>query len=106
MIVIPDCTEAIAFYTKIVTTAQIGVGEQIQSLKSVVAHILLVVVVIKVTLIKFWNRTEEDLLHNGESCLCNRCLQKEQEREILEGLLVSEHIWLHKFKKKKKKYSL
>ena len=97
LIVIPDCIEAIAFYTKIVTTAHIGVGEQIQSLKSVVAHILLVLVVINVTLLKFWIRTEEDLLCSGESCLCNKCLQKEQEREILEGLLVSEHIWLHKF---------
>ena len=54
LIVISDCIKAIAFYTKIVTTAHIGVGEQIQSLKSVVAHILLVVVVIKVTLLKFW----------------------------------------------------
>ena len=97
LIVIPDCIEAIAFYTKIVTTIHIGVREQIQSLKSVVAHILLVLVVINVTLLKFWIRTEEDLLHNGESCLCNKCLQKEQEREILKGLLVSEHIWLHKF---------
>ena len=83
LIVIPDCIEAIAFYTKIVTTAYIGVGEQIQSLKLVIAHILLVLVVVNVTLLKFWIRTEEDLLQNGESCLCNRCLQKEQEREIL-----------------------
>ena len=97
LIVIPDFTEAIAFYTKIVTTAHIGVGEQIQSLKSVVAHILLVVVVIKVTLLKFWIRTEVDLLRKAESCLCNRCQRKEQEREILKGLLVFEHIWLHKF---------
>ena len=97
LIVIPDCIEVIAFYTKIVTTAHIGVGEQIQSLKLVVAHILLVLVVINVTLLKFWIRTEEDLLRKGESCLCNKCLQKEQEREILKGLLASEHIWLHKF---------
>ena len=40
LIVIPDCTEVITFYTKIVTTAHVGVEEQIQSLKSVVAHIL------------------------------------------------------------------
>ena len=97
LLVIPDCTEAIAFYTKIVTTTHIGVGEQIQSLKSVVAHILLVLVVINVTLLNFWIRTEEDLLRNGESCLCNKCQRKEQEREIQKGLLVSEHIWLHKF---------
>ena len=97
LIVIPNCIEAIAFYTKIVTTAHIGVGEQVQSLKSVVVYILLVLVVINVTVLKFWNRTEEDLLQNGESCLCNKCLQKEQEREIINGLLVPEHIWLHKF---------
>ena len=89
--------EAIAFYAKIVTAAHVDVEEQIQSLKSVVVHILLVAVVINVTLLKFWIRTEEDLLHNGGSCLCNKCLRKEQEREILKGLLISEHLWLHKF---------
>ena len=97
LLVIPDCIEAIAYYAKIVAAAHIGVGEQIQSLKSVVAYVLLVLVVIKVTLLRFWIRTEEDLLCNGESCLCNKCLQKEQEREILKGLLISEQVWLHKF---------
>ena len=97
LIVIPDCTEAITFYTKIVTTAHVGVEEQIQSLKSVVAHILLVLAVINVTLLRFWIRTEVDLLHKEESCLCSGCQRKEQEREILKGLLISEHIWLHKF---------
>ena len=61
LIVIPDCTEAIAFYTKIVTAAHVGVEEQIQSLKSVVVHVLLVAVVIGVTLLKFRLRTEVDL---------------------------------------------
>ena len=97
LIVILDCTEVITFYTKIVTTAHVGVEEQIQSLKSVVAHILLVLAVINVTLLRFWIRTEVDLLHKEESCLCSGCQRKEQEREILKGLLISEHIWLHKF---------
>ena len=97
LIVIPDCIEAIAFYAKIVTAAHIGVGEQIQSLKSVVAHVLLVLAVINVMLLRFWIRTEEDLLRNEESCLCNKCLRKEQKKEILKGLLISEHLWLHKF---------
>ena len=97
LIVIPDCIEAIAYYAKIVTAAHIGVGEQIQSLKSVVAYVLLVLAVINVTLLRFWIRTEEDLLCNRESCLCNKCLRKEQEKEILKGLLISEHLWLHKF---------
>ena len=81
MIVIQDCTEAIAFYTKIVTAAHVGVEGQIQSLKSVVVHVLLVAVVISVTLLKFWLGTEVDLLHKRESCLCSRCQRKEQERE-------------------------
>ena len=97
LIVIPDCTEAIAFYTKIVTAAHVGVEEQIQSLKSVVVHILLVAVVINVTLLKFWFRTEIDLLCKRESCLCNKCQRKEWEGEIRKGLLIPEHIWLHKF---------
>ena len=97
LIVIPDCIEAIAFYAKIVAAAHIGVGKQIQSLKLVVAHVLLVLAVINVTLLRFWIRTEEDLLQDRASCLCNRCLRKEQEREILKGLLISEQIWLHKF---------
>ena len=53
LIVILDCTEAIAFYTKIVTAAHIGVEGQIQSAKSVVVYALLVAVVISVTLLKF-----------------------------------------------------
>ena len=77
LIVIPGCTEAIAFDTKIVTAAHVGVDEQIQSLKSVVVHILLVAVVINVTLLKFWIRTEVDLLRKGESCLCSRCQGEE-----------------------------
>ena len=97
LIVIPDCIEAIAFYAKIATAAHIGVGEQIQSLNSVVVHILLVAVVINITLLKFWNRTEVNLLRKEESCLCSRCQREEQEKEILKGLLISEHLWLHKF---------
>ena len=81
LIVIPDCTEAIAFYTKIVTAAHVGVEEQIQSLKSVVVHVLLVAVVISITLLKFWFRTKVDLLCKGESCLCSGCQRKERERE-------------------------
>ena len=96
LIVIPDCIEAIAFYAKIVAATHIGVGEQIESLKSIVAHVLLVLAVIKVTLLRFWIRTE-DFPQNRASCLCNRCLQKEWEREILKGLLISEQVWLHKF---------
>ena len=97
LIVIPDCIEAIAFYAKIVAAAHIDVREQIQSLKLVIAHILLVLVVVNVTLLRFGRRTEEDLSQDRTSCLCNRCLQKEREREILEGLLISEQIWLNKF---------
>ena len=96
LIVIPDCIEAVAFYAKIVTATHVDVEEQIQSLKSVVAHVLLVLAVINVTLLRFWIRTE-DLSQDRASCLCNRCLQKEQEREILKGLLISEQLWLHKF---------
>ena len=81
LIVIPDCIEVIAFYTKIVTTTYIGVGEQIQSLKLVIAHILLVLVVVNVTLLKFWIRTEEDLLQNGESfCVIGVCKRNSREK--------------------------
>ena len=73
LIVIPDCTEAIAFYTKIVTAAHVGVEGQIQSLKSVVVYVLLVAVVISVALLKFWFRTEIDLLCKRGSCLHNKC---------------------------------
>ena len=77
LLVIPDCIETSAFYAKIVTAAHVGVEEQIQSLKSVVVHILLVAVVINVTLLKLWIRTEVDLLRKGESCLCSRCQGEE-----------------------------
>ena len=97
LIVIPDCIEAIAFYAKIVAAIHIDVREQIQSLNLVIAYILLVLVIVKVTWIRFWIRTEEDLSQDGASDLCSRCLQKEREREIQKGLLISEHLWLHKF---------
>ena len=97
LIVIPDCMEAIAFYTKIITAAHVGVEGQIQSLKSVVVYVLLVAVVISVTLLKIWFRIEIDLLCKRGSCLCNKCQRKEWEREIWKGLLVSEDKWLHKF---------
>ena len=97
LIVIPDCKEAIVFYAKIVAVAHISVKEQIQSLKLVIAHTLLVLVVVNITLIRFWVRIEEDLSQDRVSCLCSRCLQKEWEREIQKGLLISEHLWLHKF---------
>ena len=97
LIVIPDCTEAIAFYIKIVTAAYVGVEGQIQSLKSVVVYVLLVAVVTSVALLKTWFRTEVDLLCERGSCLCNKCQRKEWEREIWKGLLISEHKWLHKF---------
>ena len=77
LIVIPDCTEAITFYTKVVTATHIGVEEQIQSLKSVVVHVLLAVVIISITLLKFWIRTGVGLLHKGKSCLCSRCQEEE-----------------------------
>ena len=96
LIVTPDCIEAIAFYAKIVAAVHIEVSEQIQGLKLVVIHILLVLVIVKVTLIRFWIRTEKDLLQDRASCLCNRCLQKERESEILKGLLISEQMWLHR----------
>ena len=97
LIVIPDCTEAIAFYTKIVTAVHVGVEGQIQSLKSVIVYVLLLAVVISVTLLKIWFRTEVDLLCKRGSCLCNKHQRKEWEREIQKGLLISEHKWLHKF---------
>ena len=50
LIVIPDCIEAIAFYAKIVAAVHVDVREQIQSLKLVIAHILLVLVVVNITL--------------------------------------------------------
>ena len=82
LIVIPDCTEAITFNTKVVTATHIGVEEQIQSLKSVVVHVLLAVVIISITLLKFWIRTGVDLLCKGESCLCSRCQEEERERDF------------------------
>ena len=77
LIVIAECTETIALYAKKVMTAHVGVEEQIQCLKSVVAHILLVLAVINVTLLRFWIRMEVDLLHKEESCLCSGCQRKE-----------------------------
>ena len=72
--------EAIAFYIKIVTAAHVGVEEQIQSLTLVVVHVPLVAVVISITLLKFWFRTEVDLLRKGES-VCAVGAKERNERE-------------------------
>ena len=82
LIVIPDCIEAIAFYIKIVTAAHVSAEGQIQSLKSVIVHVLLVAVALSVTLLKFCHQTEVDPLRKGESCLCSRCQRKERERDF------------------------
>ena len=97
LIVIPDCVEAIVFYAKVVAAEHIEVTEQIQGLKLIIVYTLLVLVVVNVTLIRFWDRAEENLLQDRVSCMCTRCLQREREREILKGLLISERMWLHRF---------
>ena len=50
--VIPECAEAIAFYLGTTMAAYVSVGEQIQSLKLVIAYASLVVVIIGITLIR------------------------------------------------------
>ena len=97
LIVIPDCLGAIIFYARIVAAEHIEVREQIQGLKLVIVYILLVLVIGNVTLIRFRIRTGENLLQDRVSCSCIWCLQKEWEREILKGLLISEQMWLHRF---------
>ena len=47
--VIPECAEAIAFYLNTATAAYVSVGEQVQSLKLVIAYASLVVVIIGIT---------------------------------------------------------
>ena len=95
--VIPECTEAIAFYLRIATAAHVSAEEQIQSLKLVIAYALLVVIVINITLIRFGIRVEPYLLYREKTTLCSRCWRKEREREIQKGLLNSERNWLHRF---------
>ena len=96
LVVIPDCVEAIVFYAKVVAAEHIEVTEQIKGLKLVIVYMLLVLVVVNVTLIRFWNRVEENLLQD-RGCLCTGCLQRKREREISRGLLISEQVWLHWF---------
>ena len=73
LIVIPDCVEAIVFYAKVVAAEHIEVTEQIQGLKLVIVYMLLVLVIVNVTLIRFGNRAEENLLQDRVCCLCTRC---------------------------------
>ena len=95
LIVIPDCAEVIIFYARIVAVEHIEVRQRIQGLKLVIVYILLVLVIGNVTLIRFWIGTGENLLQDRVRCSCIWCLQKEREREILKGLLISERMWLH-----------
>ena len=81
LIVIPDCIEAIAFYAKIVAAIHVDVREQIQGLKLVIAHILLALVVVNVTLIRFWVRIEENLSQDRVSvCVVGVCKGNRSEK--------------------------
>ena len=93
--VIPECVEAIAFHLRTATAAYVSAEEQIQSLKSVIAYALLIVIVI--TLIRCGIRVEPYLLHREKTTLCSKCRRKEREREIQKGLAHSERNWLHGF---------
>ena len=95
--VIPECAEAIAFYLSTATAAYVSVGEQIQSLKLVLAYASLVVVIIGITLIRCGNQIEPYLLCQGKTTLCGKCWRKEHEREIRKGLSQLERNWLHGF---------
>ena len=97
LIVILDCVEAIVFYAKVVAAEHIEVTEQIQGLKLIIVHILLVLVIIQGTLIRFWNKTEENPLQDRVNHLCTECMQRKWEQEVSKGLLVSERMWLHWF---------
>ena len=95
--VIPQCAEAITFHLRIVTAAYVSVEEQIQSLKSVIAYALLIVVIIGITLIRCGIRVEPYWLCQEKTTLCGKCQRKECEMEIWKGLSQSEHNWLHGF---------
>ena len=95
--VIPECAEAIAFYLSTTTAAYVSVGEQIQSLKLVIAYASLVVVIIGITLIRCGIRIRPYLLCQRKTTLCGKCRRKECEREIRKGLLQLECNWLHGF---------
>ena len=95
--VIPECAEAIAFYLSTATAAYVSVGEQIQSLKLVIAYASLVVVIIGIMIIRCGIRVEPYLLCQEKTALCSRCRRKEREREIQKGLSQSECNWLHGF---------
>ena len=97
LVVIFNCVEAIVFYAKVVAAEHIEVIEQIQGLKLIIVHILLVLVITQGTLIRFWDETEENPLQDRVNCLCTECMQRKWEQEVSKGLLVSEQMWLHWF---------
>ena len=93
--VIPECVEAIAFHLRTATAAYVSAEEQIQSLKSVIAYALFIV--IGITLIRCGIRVEPYSLHREKTTLCGKCQRKEREREIQKGIAHSERNWLHRF---------
>ena len=95
--VIPECAEAITFYLSTTTAAYVSVGEQIQTLKLVIAYASLVVVIIGITLIGCGIRIKPYLLCQRKTTLCSKCWRKEREREIRKGLSQLECNWLHGF---------
>ena len=80
--VVPECAEAIVFHLRIATAAYVSVEKQIQSLKSVIAYALLIVVIIGITLMRCGIRVEPYLLCQEKTALYGKCWRKECEREI------------------------
>ena len=95
--VILECAEAIAFYLRMATAVHVSVEKQIWSLKSVIAYVLLVIVIIGITIIRCGILVEPYLLCQEKTALCGKCRRKEHEREIQKGLSRSEQNWLHGF---------
>ena len=89
--------EAIAFHLRTAIAAYVSAEEQIQSLKSVVAYALLIVIVIGITLIRCGTRVEPYLSHREKITLCSKCWRKERVKEVQKGLVHSERNWLHGF---------
>ena len=98
--VILQCVEATVFHLRTAIAVHVGAEGQIQSLKSVVAYALLIVIVVAligIALIRCGIRVKPYLSHREKTTLCSKCRRKERVREVQKGLVHSERNWLHRF---------
>ena len=89
-----DCIESILYYARIALYTESSVEEQIQSIKVVVIHCIIAVVVLPLTFTNAQCMYKACLIQKGIVPKCSHCKQREWKRKNLKRILDVGHAWL------------